>query len=72
MRPAVLAFDVNETLLDLAALDAPFAEVLGVHALSLANRDAGTGHGPLGLPCRAPLVGCTLHGTALTLGASWR
>ena len=25
----VIAFDVNETLLDLAALDAPFAELLG-------------------------------------------
>jgi 2-haloacid dehalogenase len=28
-RPGVLAFDVNETLLDLSALDAPFAEVFG-------------------------------------------
>jgi 2-haloacid dehalogenase len=27
--PTVLAFDVNETLLDLSALDAPFAEVFG-------------------------------------------
>jgi len=28
-RPGVLAFDVNETLLDLSALDAPFAAVFG-------------------------------------------
>src|SRR5262245_15115941 len=27
--PEVLAFDVNETLLDLSALDAPFAEAFG-------------------------------------------
>jgi 2-haloacid dehalogenase len=29
MRPGVIAYDVNETLLDLSALDAPFAQVLG-------------------------------------------
>ena len=29
MRPGVIAYDVNETLLDLSALDALFAEVLG-------------------------------------------
>ena len=28
-RPGVLAFDVNETLLDLSALDEPFAEIFG-------------------------------------------
>ncbi|MGH2455638.1 MAG: hypothetical protein ACRDHD_05215 [Candidatus Limnocylindria bacterium] len=28
MRPVVLAFDVNETLLDLRALDGPFERVL--------------------------------------------
>jgi 2-haloacid dehalogenase len=33
MRPGVIAYDVNETLLDLSALDAPFAEVLGDAAL---------------------------------------
>ena len=33
MRPGVIAYDVNETLLDLSALDARFAEVLGDAAL---------------------------------------
>ena len=33
MRPGVIAYDVNETLLDLSALDAPFADVLGDAAL---------------------------------------
>jgi 2-haloacid dehalogenase len=33
MRPGVIAYDVNETLLDLSVLDAPFAEVLGDAAL---------------------------------------
>jgi 2-haloacid dehalogenase len=33
MRPGVIAYDVNETLLDLSALDAPFAQVLGDTAL---------------------------------------
>jgi 2-haloacid dehalogenase len=28
-EPAVLAFDVNETLLDMSALDEPFAQILG-------------------------------------------
>jgi 2-haloacid dehalogenase len=35
-RPGVLAFDVNETLLDLSALDAPFAEVFGDPSLRAA------------------------------------
>ena len=33
MRPGVIAYDVNETLLDLSVLDAPFKEVLGDAAL---------------------------------------
>jgi 2-haloacid dehalogenase len=33
MRPGVLAFDVNETLLDLSVLDEPFADLLGDAAL---------------------------------------
>jgi 2-haloacid dehalogenase len=33
MRPGVIAYDVNETLLDLSVLDAPFSEVLGDAAL---------------------------------------
>jgi 2-haloacid dehalogenase len=33
VRPGVIAYDVNETLLDLSALDGPFAEVLGDAAL---------------------------------------
>lgn len=33
MRPTVLAYDVNETLLDLSALDDAFADVLGDAAL---------------------------------------
>ncbi len=33
MRPGVIAYDVNETLLDLSALDPPFADVLGDAAL---------------------------------------